>query len=111
MADGPPSIPGIPTDPSVAEVLGTCADAQVPCGPVYAIDEIFDDPQYAARGNIAMVPTRIADMANVMPRLTGTPGAIDWAGKPLASDNESVFQGLLGLSDEEIAAPRDKGVI
>ena len=83
MADGPPSIPGIPTDPSVAEVLGTCADAQVPCGPVYAIDEIFDDPQYAARGNIAMVPTRIADMANVMPRLTGTPGAIDWAGKPL----------------------------
>ena len=89
-----------------AGVLGQCADAQVPCGPVYAIDEIFDDRQYAARGNIAMVSTRIGDMAmaNVMPRLTGTPGAIDWAGKPLASDNESVFQGLLGLTDEEMAA-------
>ena len=49
-------------------------------------------------------------MANVMPRLTGTPGAIDWAGKPLASDNESVFQGLLGLTDEEMAALKDKGV-
>ena len=96
-----------------AGVLGQCADAQVPCGPVYAIDEIFDDPQYAARGNIAMVSTRIGDMAmaNVMPRLTGTPGAIDWAGKPLASDNESVFQGLLGLTDEEMAALKDKGVI
>lgn len=96
-----------------AEVLGKCADAQVPCGPVYAIDEIFDDPQYAARGNIATVPTRIGDMAmaNVMPRLTGTPGSIDWAGKPLGSDNESVFQGLLGLSDEEMAALKEKGVI
>jgi crotonobetainyl-CoA:carnitine CoA-transferase CaiB-like acyl-CoA transferase len=96
-----------------AEVLGRCADAQVPCGPVYAIDEIFDDPQYAARGNIATVPTRIGDMAmaNVMPRLTGTPGSIDWAGKPLASDNESVFQGLLGLSAEEMAALKEKGVI
>lgn len=96
-----------------AEVLGKCADAQVPCGPVYAIDEIFDDPQYAARENIATVPTRIGDMAmaNVMPRLTGTPGSIDWAGKPLGSDNESVFQGLLGLSAEEMAALKDKGVI
>ncbi len=96
-----------------AEVLGKCADAQVPCGPVYSIDEIFDDPQYAARGNIAMVPTRVGDMAmaNVMPRLTGTPGAIDWAGKPLASDNQSVFGDLLGLSDEEIAALKEKGVI
>ena len=36
---------------------------------------------------------------------------VAYAGKPLASDNESVFQGLLGLSDEEMAALRDKGVI
>jgi crotonobetainyl-CoA:carnitine CoA-transferase CaiB-like acyl-CoA transferase len=96
-----------------ADVLGKCADAQVPCGPVYSVDEIFEDPQYAARGNIAMVPTRVGDMAmaNVMPRLTGTPGSIDWAGKPLGSDNESVFLGLLGLSAEEMAALKDKDVI
>lgn len=96
-----------------AELLGKCADAQVPCGPVYSVDEIFDDPQYAARGNIAMVETRVGDMAmaNVMPRLTGTPGSIDWAGKRLGSDNDSVFGELLGLSAEEMAALRDKGVI
>lgn len=35
-----------------AEVLRLCEEAQVPCGPVYSIDEIFEDPQYAARGNI-----------------------------------------------------------
>jgi crotonobetainyl-CoA:carnitine CoA-transferase CaiB-like acyl-CoA transferase len=96
-----------------AEVLGKCADAQVPCGPVYAIDEIFDDPQYAARENIARIDTRIGELAvaNVMPRLTGTPGRIDWAGKPLGADNASVFGDLLGLSADEITALRDKGVI
>jgi crotonobetainyl-CoA:carnitine CoA-transferase CaiB-like acyl-CoA transferase len=96
-----------------AQVLEQCAEAQVPCGPVYSVDEIFDDPQYAARGNIATVPTRVGDMAmaNVMPRLTGTPGAIDWAGKPLGSDNDTVFRDLLGLSEAEMTALRDKGVI
>ncbi|MGE0665351.1 MAG: CaiB/BaiF CoA transferase family protein [Sphingomonadales bacterium] len=96
-----------------AEVLGKCADAQVPCGPVYAIDEIFDDPQYAARGNIAMVETRVGDMAmaNVMPRLTGTPGRIDWAGRQLGADNESVFRDLLGLGADELAALKRDGVI
>ena len=96
-----------------AQVLEQCAEAQVPCGPVYSVDEIFDDPQYAARGNIATVPTRVGDMAmaNVMPRLTGTPGAIDWAGKPLGSDNDAVFRDLLGLSEAEMTALRDKGVI
>jgi flagellar basal-body rod protein FlgB len=31
------------------ELLALCEKAQVPCGPVYAIDEIFKDPQYKAR--------------------------------------------------------------
>jgi crotonobetainyl-CoA:carnitine CoA-transferase CaiB-like acyl-CoA transferase len=96
-----------------AEVLGLCAEAQVPCGPVYAVDEIFDDPHYAARGNIATVDTRIGPLAvaNVMPRLTGTPGAIDWAGKPLGADNAAVWGDLLGLSEAEITALVHKGVI
>jgi crotonobetainyl-CoA:carnitine CoA-transferase CaiB-like acyl-CoA transferase len=96
-----------------AELLGQCADAQVPCGPVYAVDEIFDDPQYAARENIARVDSRVGEIAlpNVMPRLTETPGAIDWTGRPLAADNQAVFRDLLGLSDEDIDALREKGVI
>lgn len=30
------------------EVLVRCAEFEVPCGPVYAVDEIFEDPQSAA---------------------------------------------------------------
>ena len=37
------------------EVVKLCETAQVPCGIVAAIDEIFEDPHYAARENIVRV--------------------------------------------------------
>ena len=60
------------------EALAICERFQVPCGPVYAIDEIFEDPHYKSRGNIAWVPdARLGELAvpNVVPRLSETPGA------------------------------------
>src|SRR3546814_17056076 len=37
------------------EVVKLCGTAQVPCGIVAAIDEIFEDPHYAASENIVRV--------------------------------------------------------
>ena len=65
------------------EALAICERFQVPCGPVYAIDEIFEDPHYKSRGNIAWVPdARLGELAvpNVVPRLSETPGAVRWLG-------------------------------
>jgi crotonobetainyl-CoA:carnitine CoA-transferase CaiB-like acyl-CoA transferase len=95
-------------------VIETCAGYQVPCGPVYAIDEIFDDPQYKARENILILEDeRAGEIAvpNVVPRLSQTPGAIEWLGSPLGAHNREVFGELLGLSDERIAELSEKGVI
>jgi len=95
-------------------LLALCEEAQVPCGPVYAIDEIFEDPHYAARGNLAEVEdARIGRLkfANVVPRLSETPGGIDHLGEGLGARAEAVYGGLLGLSVAEIAALKEKGVI
>jgi crotonobetainyl-CoA:carnitine CoA-transferase CaiB-like acyl-CoA transferase len=97
-----------------ADLLRLCESAQVPCGPVYAIDEIFEDPHYAARGNIARVANeRVGELAvpNVVPRLTETPGRVKWLGPPMESHNEEVFRGLLGLSAAEIARLRSEDII
>ena len=96
------------------EALATCAQFEVPCGPVYAIDEIFEDPQYKARGNIAFVKDeRVGEVAlpNVVPRLSETPGRIDSLGPALGAHNDEVFGGILGLAPERIAALRAAGVI
>jgi len=92
-----------------ATLLRLCEEGQVPCGPVYAIDEIFDDPHYAARHNIATVEHPVAGtlrIPNVVPRLTETPGRIAALGPGLGADTEAILRGLLGRSAEEIAALR-----
>jgi crotonobetainyl-CoA:carnitine CoA-transferase CaiB-like acyl-CoA transferase len=96
------------------EVLRRCEEMQVPCGMVAAIDEIFEDPQYAARGNIAMIDDpRAGKVAtqNVVPRMSETPGGIEWLGPALGAHNEEIYGGLLGMSGGELAALRDRGVI
>jgi crotonobetainyl-CoA:carnitine CoA-transferase CaiB-like acyl-CoA transferase len=99
-----------------AQVLDICDDAQIPCGSIYAIDEIFQDQQYAARDNIA----RIADprfrgktlaVPNVVPRLTETPGGIDHLGPPLGAHTAEVYASLLGLPEAKQSELKAAGVI
>ncbi|MDQ2140680.1 CoA transferase [Alcaligenaceae bacterium B3P038] len=96
------------------EVLQICESYQVPCGAVYGIDEIFQDPQYAARENIVYFDDeRVGEYAvpNVVPRMTDTPGRIDHLGPSLGQHNDDIFKTRLGLSDERIAELKTAGVI
>jgi crotonobetainyl-CoA:carnitine CoA-transferase CaiB-like acyl-CoA transferase len=96
------------------EVVVLCEKAEVPCGIVAAIDEIFEDPQYAARENIVRIQDpRVGEIAvpNVVPRLTGTPGSVDTLGPALGAHNNDVYSALLGLSDTEIEELGTAGVI
>ena len=99
------------------EVLAICSKGEVPCGPLYAIDEIFEDPHYKARENIAFVKEpRVPGknefaVPNVVPRLTGTPGRINWLGPALGAHTEDVLKDWIGLGEAEIAALRQAGAI
>ena len=47
----------------------------------------------------------------VFPVLSETPGQIKWAGPKIGAQNEDIYHGLLGMSDEEIAELKEKKVI
>lgn len=97
-----------------ADLLRMCEESQVPCGPVYSIDEIFEDPQYQARGNILkMQDERVGELPipNLVPRLSDTPGKVNWLGPRLGEHNDEVFKGLLGMSGDEIGRLTAAGVI
>ncbi len=83
-------------------VLSVCSEGQVPCGPVYAVDEIFEDPHYAARGNIARVHEPRLDrdvaIAAPVPRLTRTPGRVRWLGPALGIHRADILREWLGDS-------------
>lgn len=99
---------------TMADVLELCASAEVPCGPVYSVDEMFTDAHMKARENIRYFDDeRVGTLAvpNVVPRLTETPGQIDWLGPRLSSHEDEIYGGLLGLSREEIDDLKERNVI
>jgi crotonobetainyl-CoA:carnitine CoA-transferase CaiB-like acyl-CoA transferase len=96
------------------EVVALCDKAEVPCGIVAAIDEIFEDPQYAARGNIARIKDpRVGELAvpSPVPRLNGTPGEIASLGPSLGQHNEEIYGGLLGIDAGQRKRLEADGVI
>ena len=96
------------------ELLTMCEAAQVPCGPVYSIDEIFEDPHYAARENILRVDDpRIGELAipNLVPKLSATPGKVNWLGPELGAHNDEIYRGLLGLNETELQRLKNEAVI
>ncbi|MCH9019828.1 MAG: CoA transferase [Proteobacteria bacterium] len=96
------------------EVLRRCLAGEVPCAPINSIAAIFADPQFAARQNlVALDDPRAGEIVvpGVVPRLTGTPGAIDSLGPALGAHNREVYGGLLGLDEREISGLESEGVI
>jgi succinyl-CoA:(S)-malate CoA-transferase subunit B len=96
------------------ELLAICERHEVPFGPVYSIAEIFEDPHYAARGNILrMADPRLGELAipNVVPRLSETPGEVKWLGPAMGAHQDEVYRDWLGLSEEEIARLTEARVI
>ncbi len=97
-----------------SEVLQKCTDGDVPCGAINSVADIFEDPQFEARENFLRFTDLVAGeivIPGVIPKLSKTPGRVKHVGPPLGDGIDAVFGGLLGLSEDEIAALKDKGVI
>ncbi len=79
---------------------------RVPAGPIYNVEDQMADPHYRARGMFEEVEVggRPLAIPAIVPILRDTPGRTEWPGGPVGEHNREVLGGMLGLSDEEIAA-------
>ena len=96
------------------EIMRSLEEAAVPVGPIYSAEDIVEDEQYHARG--MLLETEIegigtVKMPGLVPKLSETPGQVEWYGGPLGAHNEEVYGGLLGLSTEKIERLSEEGVI
>lgn len=98
----------------VKAALRVCEEYGVPCGQLYSIEDIFNDPQYAARQNLMTVmDDRIGELVlpSAIPRLSETPAVFKTAGRALGADNEEIFGSLLSLAESELKSLKGAGVI
>jgi formyl-CoA transferase len=100
---------------TVAEVDSLMQEAGVPAGRIYRAPDMLEDPHYRAREAIVDTPTTEwpnLKMQNIFPKMSKTQGEIRWVGNTtLGAHNEEVYGEILGLSDEELAALREKSII
>ncbi|MGW1213058.1 CaiB/BaiF CoA transferase family protein [Streptomyces sp. NPDC002499] len=95
------------------EVLAAFEKAEAAVAPIQDVRDVMEDPQYAALDTITTVedpelgPLR---MQNVLFRLSATPGAIRWAGRPHGADTDEVLTDL-GLTPAELATLRAAGAV
>lgn len=98
-----------------AETLQTLMDEYaVPGGQIYTAKEMLADPHFQAREAIIGVhDPKIGEikMQNVFPRLSETPGGVDWTGPELGQHTDEVLQSLLGMTPEAIADLRAQQVV
>ncbi|GJF22116.1 CoA transferase [Streptomyces flaveolus] len=96
-----------------ADVLAAFEKAEAAVAPVQDVRDVMADPQYQALDTVTTVddpelgPLR---MQNVLFRLSATPGAIRWAGRPHGADTEEVLTEL-GLSPADVKELREAGVV
>ncbi|MFE2074282.1 CaiB/BaiF CoA transferase family protein [Streptomyces misionensis] len=96
-----------------AEVLAAFEAAQAAVAPVQDVRDVLADPQYRALETVTTVPDPELGplrLQNVLFRLSETPGAIRWAGRPHGADTDAVLTEL-GLTPDEIAALREEGAL
>jgi crotonobetainyl-CoA:carnitine CoA-transferase CaiB-like acyl-CoA transferase len=104
---------GVFRERPTAEWLERLNAAGVPCGPIYTVDQVFEDPQVVHGEMAATVPhpTRGA-LRVVAPTavLSRTPGRLDRALGPKGQDSDDVLAEL-GYDEAQIATLRAEGVI
>ncbi|MBT5265437.1 MAG: CoA transferase [Rhodospirillaceae bacterium] len=98
----------------LATVTAEFERVEAAIAPVMDVGQIFEDPQYIARGDVVSIedadlgPVR---MQSVFPRLSRTPGRIRHTGQNLGQHNDEIFGEEFGLSPEDLKRLKAQGAI
>jgi formyl-CoA transferase len=85
----------------------------VPASRIFSAEDMFHDPQFLARE--MLLSARLPDgkpfkMPGIVPKLSDTPGGVEWTGPQLGEHTGSILTAL-GYDSEAIAELRRNGAI
>jgi len=96
------------------ELLDAFEQVGVPAGPIYNLQQVFDDPQVQHRGMAVEVPHPLSGTVKIYRNpihLSETPIDTYTAPPILGQHTEEVFKGLLGMTDQDLERLRTAKVI
>jgi formyl-CoA transferase len=100
---------------TIDEVEALMIEHGVPAGKLYRPQDMIDDPHFQAREALIDVPSErwgSVKMQNVFPKLSKTPGSVRRAAPAtIGQDNDQVYGDVLGLSADDVAELKARGII
>jgi formyl-CoA transferase len=96
------------------QLLATLDAHGVPAGRIFTAPDMLTDPHYLARDMVRRITSSQGwevPVTGVVPRFTGTPGAIRHAGPELGAHTDEVLRDVVGVSDQELRSLRAQGAI
>ncbi|OCW26661.1 CaiB/BaiF CoA-transferase family protein [Pseudomonas sp. S3E12] len=97
----------------IEQVLSALEAAEVPAGRIYSVADIVSDPHYQARDMLlnAELPGGVSvKMPGIVPKLSETPGTVNWQGPSLGQHTDDIL-GSLGLTVADIQRLKTSGVV
>ncbi|MDO9344897.1 MAG: CaiB/BaiF CoA-transferase family protein [Pseudomonas sp.] len=97
----------------IDHVLSALEAAEVPAGRIYSVADIVSDPHYQARDMLlnAELPGGVSvKMPGIVPKLSDTPGGVNWQGPSLGQHTDEIL-GSLGLAGADIQRLKTSGVV
>lgn len=89
-------------------------EARVPAGPIYSIEDIMNDPHFLSREmiqNVKMNDEESVKIPGIVPKMSETPGEINWLGPELGQHTDEVMKHWLAYDNDKIQKLKDQGII
>ncbi len=96
------------------EALEEFREVEAAIGPVYNMEDIFEDPHFNERDALIDVEDEELGeitMTGVFPKLSETPGSVDHPGPPLGAHTEELLSERTSATPEDIEQLADDGVV
>lgn len=109
-----PKIRRLTIERDAAEWINVLEAAGVPCGPVNDLGQVFTDPQILERGMKINLPHPVSgsvDLIGSPIKMEKTPVSYHSAPPVLGANTANVLKRHLGLSEEDVSALADRGVL
>lgn len=91
---------------SLDDLEKTLEQFEVPASRIFNLQDIFKNEHYRARQMIVEREDPLfgpVAMANVVPKMSETPGSVRWAGKKTGHDTKDVLRDMLGLDEQTLS--------
>ncbi len=97
---------------NIKDAMSILEESRVPCGPVYNVADMMDDPHFNERELFESVEINGEPLSipAILPKLSRSPGATEWPGPKIASHTDEILHGI-GFTKHDIEMLKTSGVV